>query len=353
MNQDLHAKIGQMLLVGFSGLDISAGHEIAQAIQTHHLGGVILFDMDYQAKTSGKNILDPQQVKKLTSQLISFANPDYPLFIAVDYEGGVVNRLKPEYGFPTLKGPAELAKDGIEASRVQARLMAKTLSSLGFNVDFAPLVDINNNPNNPIIGRLGRSYSEDANIVSKFAKVFIEEMHAQKILCSYKHFPGHGSSTGDSHLGCVDVTDTWHPDELIPYETLLPSAKYQDFVMTAHLVNRQLDDSGLPATLSKKVLTDLLRNELKFSGIIITDDMQMQAISDHYDPIESATLAINAGADMLIYGNQLAKTPQKTTDLVSMIAEQVENGVIKRERIDDAFSRIMSAKKTTSLTLPG
>jgi len=343
--KNLQEKIGQMLLVGFSGTSLTPNHEMAQALMAGAVGGVILFDIDYQTKIPGKNILNPAQVKLLNYQLQHYAGSSNPLFIAVDYEGGAVNRLSSRYGFPEIVGAEALVSEGLERAREQARLMAKTLKNVGFNVDFAPVLDVNINPENPILGRLGRCYSEDPAIVAEYAEVFVEECHEQGVLCAYKHFPGHGSSMQDSHLGFVDVTESWRLEELVPYHKLLKNTHFNDFVMTAHIINRQLDTSGLPATLSKPILTDLLRHELNFSGIIITDDMQMQAISDHYSLVDAATLAINAGADMLIYGNQLAKTPVDPRDLVSMIANQVTSGAIDMERIDSAYERILACKK--------
>ncbi len=162
----------------------------------------------------------------------------------------------------------------------------------------------------------------------------------------YKHFPGHGSSTKDSHLGFVDVTDTWQSYELDPYQQLLNSNESCGVVMTAHIVNRQLDESGLPATLSHTILTHLLRNQLNFKGVIITDDMQMKAISDNYGLEQALVLAINAGADMLIFGNNLSVEPQDPEQLINIIEAKVLSGDISTERINDAYQHIRALKKS-------
>lgn len=351
----LKHQIAQMLIVGFDGKHVSNDHPIVNAIHAG-IGGVILFDQDYHTKKFDKNIESPQQVKALNAQLQDYAHQaaqqhgwaDVPLFISVDYEGGRVNRLKTDYGFPATQSASDLAKGNLADAATAAGKMGDTLHSAGFNVDFAPMLDVNTNPDNPIIAKLGRSFSDDASVVADYAAVFSEQFHQRGIYCAYKHFPGHGSSTEDSHLGFVDVTETWQTVELMPYKLLFERGAPCDFVMTAHIINRQLDPSDLPATLSKPVLTDLLRHELGYQGIIITDDMQMQAITNHFDKTDAMTKAINAGADMLIFGNQLSATPQDPLELVEIIYQQVQAGHIAEGRITDAYKRIIRVKQKYS-----
>lgn len=349
----LRDKIGQMLVIGFDGKRVDENSWVVKAIQDNHIGGVILFDFNYQQKIFDKNIESPEQVTKLTSDLQYFnhkANeahqwPQTPLLIAVDYEGGMVSRLKETYGFPGTLSAAEVGQISTMEADQQAHTMAETLKSTGINLNMAPVVDLNLNPSNPIIGGLNRSFSANPVDVITYADIYAHQFLAHHIQCTYKHFPGHGSSTSDSHLGFVDSTDVWQIEELVPYQTLL-SKKGCGIVMTAHVVNRNLDDSGLPATLSYRILTHLLRERLQFSGVIMTDDMQMKAIADNYGLKQALTLAINAGVDMFIFGNQLSTAAQDPKELIDMIESEVDLGHIQKTRINEAYARILHLKNT-------
>lgn len=350
----LRNKIGQMLLIGFDGKRINAQSEIVKIIEKNHIGGVILFDYNQQTKTFDKNIQSPSQVKKLNLDLQYFTRqanlkhhlPNLPLLISVDYEGGIVTRLSERYGFPATLSAAEVGKRGLKEADSNAKLMAQTLKNTGFNLDFAPVLDINVTPNNPVIREKERSFSSNPSVVTRNAEVYSRHFLNQKIQCVYKHFPGHGSSTADSHLGFVDVTDTWKIYELEPYQHLLNKDSSCGIIMSAHIVNRQLDASGLPATLSHKILTDLLRHQFHFNGVIITDDMQMKAISDHYGLEQALVLAINAGADMFIFGNALSATAQDPEQLIDIIETKVHSGEISQGRIDEAYQHIVTLKKS-------
>ncbi|MFT4058778.1 MAG: glycoside hydrolase family 3 N-terminal domain-containing protein [Legionella sp.] len=350
----LHDKIGQMLLIGFDGKQINAQSEIVNAIAKNNIGGVILFDYNIQTQTFDKNIESPAQVKQLNHDLQYFTKqanlthhrPNLPLLISVDYEGGHVTRLSEKYGFPATLSAAEVGEKNVEEINANAKIMANTLAASGFNLDFAPLVDVNVNSDNPIIAKKERSFSNDPALVTRDAKIYSQHFLNQKVQCAYKHFPGHGSSTSDSHLGFVDVTDTWKNYELEPYQKLLNQKNSCGVIMTAHIVNRQLDDSGLPATLSHKILTDLLRHTLHYKGVIITDDMQMRAISAQYPLEQALVLAINAGADMLIFGNALSPKAQDPEQLVHLIETRVQSGEISEERINEAYKHIINLKKS-------
>lgn len=353
----LRDKIGQMLIFGFNGKQVDDNSPIVEAIKTQNIGGVVLFDYDYQSQQYDKNIESPNQVKELNQSLQQAAHegntshnrPDLPLIISVDYEGGKVNRLKHDYGFPDTKSAAAVGEGSLREAEKNAAVMADTMLETGFNLDFAPVLDVDVNSDNPIIGQVERSFSSDPLQVANFSAIYARAFQKKHIQCAYKHFPGHGSSTSDSHLGFVDVTTTWSTDELLPYVFTFNNKNTQcGMVMTAHIVNRNLDQSGLPATLSQNILTGILRDQLKFDGVIITDDMQMKAISEHFTLKESVTLAINAGADMLIFGNQLAKIPQDPKQLIDIIERQVKTGAISEYRIDGAYKRIIELKQTLS-----
>ena len=350
----LRDKIGQMLLIGFEGKMIDAKSSITKAIEEDNIGGVILFDYNSRNKTFDMNIETPEQVNKLNHQLkqvtheanIAHHRADLPLLISVDYEGGKVNRLKEKYGFPITVSAKEIGKMSMEEAEMHASAMGNTLRFTGFNLDFAPVTDVDVNPENPIIGKHERSFSVNPEEVTTFASIFSQQFLQWGVQCAYKHFPGHGSSTADSHLGFVDVTDSWHEQELIPYLQLLSQPKHCGVVMTAHIINRKLDASGVPATLSQTILTGILRHELKFDGVIITDDMQMKAIADNYSPEDAITMAINAGADMLIFGNQLPDSPQDPKDIINIIQKKVEIGEIAVNRINEAYRHITALKKS-------
>lgn len=350
----LRDKIGQMLLIGFDGKHINSQSEIVKIIDKNNIGGVILFDYNAQTQSFDKNIESPAQVKQLNHDLqaatknanLTHHRPNLPLLISVDYEGGMVTRLSEQYGFPTTLSAAEVGRRGIKAAKSNVKLMTKILKETGFNLDFAPLVDINVNPNNPVIAKKERSFSSDPAVVIQDARIYSRHFLKHKIQCVYKHFPGHGSSIADSHLGFVDVSDTWQTYELAPYQHLLNQDCSCGIIMTAHIVNHQLDNSGLPATLSHKILTGLLRQQLHFKGVIITDDMQMKAISEHYGLDEALVLAINAGADMFIFGNTLTAKAQNPEQVINLIAAKVQSGEISQQRIDEAYQHIVTLKQS-------
>ena len=320
----LREKIGQMLIMGFEGDELKTGHPLINALQQDPIGGVILFDYNYQTKQFDKNIKSPEQVKRLNEQLRHFARGPHPATLSA----ADVGRLS-------------LA----EATQV-AEAMAITLKDSGFNLSFSPILDVNITPDNPIVGALDRSFSTKADEVAKYATVYADQLLRHGVQGAYKHFPGHGSSDADSHLGFVDVTNTWQSCELEAYQRAFAKGNPCGMVMTAHIINRQLDDSGLPATLSHKMLTGILREELHFDGVIITDDMQMKAISDHFGIEDALELAIQAGADMFIFGNQLCDQPQDPKLIIDIIEEKVVSGNISRHKIDAAYQRIVAFKKT-------
>lgn len=350
----LREKIGQMLVLGFDGTEINDQSRIVKAIEQDNIGGVILFDHNDSKKNFDKNISSKAQVTKLNQDLqfiteqsnLKHKRPQLPLLISVDYEGGHVSRLNERYGFPPTLSAAEVGKGGIKTAEREAAAMAKNLKEAHFNLDFAPDLDVNVNPENPVIGKKERSFSNNPYQVLKFASIYTHYFLQQRIQCAYKHFPGHGSSTKDSHLGFVDTTDTWIPYELIPFQKLIESREACGMIMTAHTINRQLDPSGLPTTLSHKILTHLLRQELHFKGVVITDDLQMKAISDNYGLEKAVVLAINAGADMLLFGNNLPIHTQDSKQVIDLIESKVKSGEINKKRIDEAYNRILILKKS-------
>jgi len=246
--EDIKEKIGNMLMVGFFGTTVS--QEMCNDIRDYNLGGVILFDYNPIDKSKPKNIYSKAQLKKLTEQLRS-CSKDGKLLIAVDQEGGKVQRLKSKYGFYGKFPKAGIvSRSSDDKVRYIYRQMAMELDEVGINFNLAPVVDLAINKNNVVIYKLGRSFGSSPQKVAHYASIFMDEMKNYGIITSAKHFPGHGSSLGDTHQGFVDVTNSWKEIELEPYRLLNYNRKL-DTVMVAHVFNRNIDPE-YPATLSKK-----------------------------------------------------------------------------------------------------
>jgi len=339
---DLDVKIGQMIMVGFRGLSVTDGQPIARDIRQRRIGGVILFDYDVPTRTYGRNIESPGQLRALASSLKRLAG--IPLFIAVDQEGGRISRLKEKNGFPPTLSQKRLgALDDVKKTARQAELTARTLAGLGINLNFVPVVDLDLNPENPVIGKLERSFSRSPATVTRHALAVIDAHRRNGVLTAPKHFPGHGSAAGDTHEGFVDVTDRWTAVELEPFRSLIRQDK-ADMVMTAHVFNGKLDPVW-PSTLSRKTLTDLLRQKMGYTGVVITDDMQMGAIAARYGIETAIRQAILAGADILLFANNSVYEEDIAVRVASTIRTLVEKGEIPRERIDASYGRIMKLKE--------
>lgn len=348
----LDEAIGQMLLVGFRGTAVDSTNHIFRDLRDYHVGSVILFDYDAPTGTRGRNIRSASQVKALCAQLRAL-NPD--LLIGIDQEGGYVSRLSTRYGFPKTLSAQRSATLGIDSVRSQARLTAGMLASLGINLNFAPVADVNVNPSCPVIGAIERSFSVDTAAVARCCEVWIEEQRAKGVVSCLKHFPGHGSAKGDTHKGLVDVTKTWQRRELAPYRAIcssptgeVPEGGRGMMVMTAHVINRQLDPAGLPASLSPKI-TSYLRDTLGFQGVIVTDDLAMGAISSQYSLEQTVRMALEAGADLLCLSNNGGHyDPDLVPKVVKVIKKLIANGTVSEERIRQSALRIRSLKIDTT-----
>lgn len=332
--------IGQMLLVGFRGLEVSEHDVIAKNLRERNLGGVILFDKDLASGSDERNVRSPAQVKELNASLQRLA--ETPLFVSVDQEGGFVARLKPKHGFPATLSALKLAGLPQADLETECSRLARTLAEAGFNLNFAPDVDVNVNPESPAIGKWERSFSPDPAVVAKKAATYIDAHHHWGVLTVLKHFPGHGSSRADSHLGMTDVTETWRPYELEPFEELAKAGK-ADAIMTAHVFNRRLDPDH-PATLSQAILTGILRERMGFDGVVFTDDMQMGAITKFYGLEKAVKLSLLAGADILTFGNNLVYDDDIMEKVVALVAGLVERGEIPAARIEQSYRRILALK---------
>ena len=253
---------------------------ILDEVRKGNVGSIILFEKNIPKKASVF-----ADLKKII-WTYQEAAPS-PIFVSIDQEGGKVNRLKEKYGFTrSITARATGKSKSLDSARFYAQATAATLAGLGFNVNFAPCVDVAVEPTNPVIVKSERSYSPNEDTVAIMAGEFVKQHRKYGIVTVLKHFPGHGSSTTDSHFGIADVTKSWTPRELKPYKALLDSGLV-DGVMSCHIVNRELDNAGLPGTLSAEMLNGMLRKNLGYDGVVFSDDMQMEAITKQYGLDES------------------------------------------------------------------
>ena len=338
----LRDRIGQMLLVGFRGLTVEEAGEIASDIRDRNLGGILLFDTDQPTHSAVRNVESPTQLIALIGGLQALART--PLLVAIDEEGGLVARLDQRHGFPSTISAADLgARDDVAFTREAGQQIAETLASVGVNLNLAPVVDLNVNPSNPIIGSLGRSFSADPAVVTAQAEAFVEGHRSVGVHTTLKHFPGHGSSTGDTHLGVVDVTDTWSTIELEPFRNVVHDG-LADTVLTAHVFNSRLDPEH-PATLSQPTITGILREQIGWDGVVISDDMQMGAIRQAYGYKDALRLAILAGVDVLTIAQQQVYEPGIVASTIDLIEGLVNDGSLTVARIDESYQRIQALKQ--------
>jgi beta-N-acetylhexosaminidase len=335
-------ELGQLLVVGFRGTEINSESKIVKDIKEYNLGGVVLFDFDIESGEYGRNITNANQLLKLSSALVAYSQT--PPIIAIDQEGGRVSRLKETYGFPKTRSAQYLGTlDNEDSTRYYAKTTAQEFMVVGVNTNFAPVVDVNLNPSNPVIGNYERSFSKETHKVVKHVGYVLDEFDKEGILSVLKHFPGHGSSTKDSHLGVTDVTNIWDESELLPYKKLFTERKI-NAVMTAHIYNARLD-SLWPATLSERTIQGILRDSLGFNGVVFSDDMQMKAISDEYGLETAIEQSLNAGIDILVFANNLVYEEDIARKAIQIIQKGIAEGRISETKIDSALARVGRLKK--------
>lgn len=322
----LEQKIGQLFIVGFEGDIIN--DEIIDLVKNQEVGGLIYFS---------RNVLDSNQIITLNNE-IKAIKKDIPLFISVDEEGGVVSRVPDE--FLKLPSSGYIGKfDDENLSYNIGSIISKELKSLGFNMDFAPVLDIDSNPNNTVIGE--RAFGNNADIVSKLGIKTMEGLRDGGIIPVVKHFPGHGDTDIDSHYGLPIVTKTLEELnnlEFIPFKNAIENGA--DVVMVSSIILSSID-SEYPATMSKKVTTDILRNKLNFDGVIATDDMTMGAIMDNYNLTDAVIMAINAGNDLIL----VCHGYDDIIKSISAVKDAVSSNIISEERIDESVYRILKLKE--------
>lgn len=328
----LEEKVGQLFIVGFDGHEMN--DDILNLIVRYHVSGVCYFS---------RNLNNPKQVKQLSNKLQSHTKLDFPLFLSIDQEGGMVNRITND----TITSPSQMAL-GATDNRLYIKWMsefvARQLDEMGINMNYAPTIDVNNNPNNPVIGI--RSFGENVKKVSQMGSESMLAYKKKGIIPVVKHFPGHGDTHTDSHhdLPIIDHgLERMHEVELVPFKHAIKQGA--DVVMVSHL-NFPAIDPVSPATLSYPIVTHLLREELGFDGVITTDCMEMEAITKHYSPAESAVKAVQAGIDLLLYSH----TYDVQRQAIDGVIEAVKRGDISEERINESFVRVMKLKQAYNVS---
>ena len=316
-------KLGQMVMIGIQGTKVD--DDSLYMLNQYHMGGVILFD---------RNMESPEQVKQLTSDLQAQSNEKVPLFIGIDEEGGDVVRMAEKLTPPPSQKEIGATGD-IEQAKTWAIKTAKSLKDMGINVNFAPVADVGSNDK--------RSYSTDANTVIDFVRAATKGYQQENIIYSLKHFPGIGKGKVDSHIdsSSIDVAkEVLMTEDILPFKTIIDESDPNDyFILVSHLKYLALDEE-YPASLSSKIMTDLLRNKLGYKGIIITDDMEMGAVANHNDFRSIGVKAVKAGADIVLVCHEYEHQQEVYLGLL----DAVNSGEISQERIDESVKRIIKVK---------
>ncbi|OBY09981.1 glycoside hydrolase family 3 protein [Clostridium paraputrificum] len=327
----LEEKVGQMMFYGVNGTNVD--DKVVNLFEDQHAGGIILYGhRNFWGSSLDNNVKYVNSIKKANRQ-----NSDIPLFIGFDEEGGSMSQLPQELMRTPSKGELGNTNDSSLATGIGAGT-AKKLKLLGINTDFGTVLDINTNKNNPIIGV--RSYGPTKEKVTEFGINELKAIQNEGVIPTVKHFPGHGDTEVDSHLGLPSLNHDLNrlkSTELVPFQTAINNGV--DMVMTAHIMLPQIDKE-YPATMSKKILTDLLRDEMGYKGVIITDDLEMQAISKNWDLGEAAIKSVEAGADILL----VCHTIENQQKVYNAVVQGVNDGKIDENRIDESVRRILRLK---------
>ncbi|ANX01222.1 glycoside hydrolase family 3 [Thermoclostridium stercorarium subsp. leptospartum DSM 9219] len=332
-NMTIDEKIGQLFILSMRNLDatnaaLEINENIENAVKTYKPGGVILF---------AENIKTISQTTKLIDELQKLS--EIPLFVAVDEEGGTVSRITKSSAMhaTVFPGNSEIGKTGNpDIARQVASAIAREIASLGFNMNFAPVADVNTNPDNPVIGP--RAYGNDPEEVSSMVAAAVNGIQGRSVSAVLKHFPGHGDTGTDTHYGTAVVSHTRErlfSTELLPF--IAGIREGADGIMTAHILTPNIPGENVPATLKAEILTKILRNELGFEGLIITDALNMKAITSHYTADEAAVKAFLAGADILLM-------PEDPELAFSGIKKAYADGLITLDRLNESVERILKVK---------
>lgn len=340
----IEEKVGQLFMVDFESLDKTKGSyyefreitdEMKESLQKYHVGGIVFF---------GRNIENREQTKTLIEEVQKESK--YPLFIGVDEEGGDVARIANNENMKTTKFPTMEEVGSMNDSEYAYNMGAtigKEVKELGFNLDFAPVADVRTNENNKEIG--SRSFGDSAKLVSKMVKEVVNGLQDQNVSATLKHFPGHGSAGEDTHEGSVNIDNDLNrlrQVDFVPFKAGIKAGV--DFIMVSHVSISRVTENIVPATLSSLVMKTMLRDELGFHGIILTDAMDMKAITETYTSQEAAIGAIEAGADIVVI-------PDNFEEAYHAVLSAVEEGTLEEERIDESVERILETKIKRGLIL--
>lgn len=329
----LHEKVCQMMFVtpeeltGEDGVTV-AGDATRQALENYPVGGIVYF---------AKNLESQDQVKEMIDNSQKYSS--IGLFVATDEEGGVVNRLMDTVGTTYIGSMYYYKDDGDETAYENAYTIANDMSALGFNLDFAPVADVWSNPDNTVIGE--RAYSDDYAQAAELVGNAVKGFNDGGVMCTLKHFPGHGDTAEDSHYSSAYVHRTKEEimaDEMQPFRSGIEAGA--EFVMVGHLIVPDIDE--VPATLSYKIATGILRDELKFEGVAITDSFEMESIADNYSVDDAVVMSVKAGMDMILQ-------PKDMTSAVNSIEQAVADGELSEDRIDESVRRILTLKESRGL----
>ena len=329
----LHEKVCQMMFVtpeeltGEDGVTV-AGDATRQALENYPVGGIVYF---------AKNLESQDQVKEMIDNSQKYSS--IGLFVATDEEGGVVNRLMDTVGTTYIGSMYYYKDDGDETAYENAYTIANDMSALGFNLDFAPVADVWSNPDNTVIGE--RAYSDDYAQAAELVGNAVKGFNDGGVMCTLKHFPGHGDTAEDSHYSSAYVHRTKEEimaDEMQPFRSGIEAGA--EFVMVGHLIVPDIDE--VPATLSYKIATGILRDELKFEGVVITDSFEMESIADNYSVDDAVVMSVKAGMDMILQLKDMASA-------VNSIEQAVADGELSEDRIDESVRRILTLKESRGL----
>lgn len=329
----LHEKVCQMMFVtpeeltGEDGVTV-AGDATRQALENYPVGGIVYF---------AKNLESQDQVKEMIDNSQKYSS--IGLFVATDEEGGVVNRLMDTVGTTYIGSMYYYKDDGDETAYENAYTIANDMSALGFNLDFAPVADVWSNPDNTVIGE--RAYSDDYAQAAELVGNAVKGFNDGGVMCTLKHFPGHGDTAEDSHYSSAYVHRTKEEimaDEMQPFRSGIEAGA--EFVMVGHLIVPDIDE--VPATLSYKIATGILRDELKFEGVAITDSFEMESIADNYSVDDAVVMSVKAGMDMILQ-------PKNMASAVNSIEQAVADGELSEDRIDESVRRILTLKESRGL----
>lgn len=339
--QSIEEMAGQMIVVGFQGDGANDASVVAlrDELASGRIGGVMFL------KT---NVASLSAVRQM-NEAFRAASPDLVPFLTLDQEGGAVERLTEDVGFTEIPQARRVAADmsPAQAEALYSR-MADGIAELGFTVNFGPVVDVDVNPNNQVIARYGRAFSSDPAVVTAYAEAFVAAHRQAGLLTALKHFPGHGSSTADSHEGYVDITQSWSDAELDPYRALFAEG-FDEFVMVGHLINANDGGSSeLPSSLDPAWLTGVLRDDLGFDGVVISDDLEMGAIRDHYSLRETVRLAVLGGMDVLLFSNTANYRASLGREILEILVSEAASDPVFADCIRQSYGRIVALKARLS-----